>query len=167
MARRELLACGVGLCLAACAGAASPPPASAPSKLLGQPLKRIGGRTLSGEKIEPGDLLGRVVVLKFFAKYCAPCEKTLPGAERLHRADPDVALIGVSEDESRADLDYLIQRHGLTFPIILDRGNLIAGRFRVGELPASFVADRQGKIVWVGGEHQSEQDLVAVVNSIK
>lgn len=166
MQRRELLATCLGLCLAGCSSAPAPPK-SAPSKLLNQPLTRIGGRTLSGEAIDPATLRGRIVVLKFFAKYCAPCEKTLPGAERLHRENPDVALIGVSEDESRADLDYLIQRHGLTFPIILDRGNLIAGRFRVGELPASIVADRQGKIVWVGGERQSEQDLVAVVDSIE
>lgn len=106
------------------------------------------------------------MVVKFFAKYCKPCEKTLPGAQRLHQENPDVAVIGISEDESQADLDYLVRRYGLSFPIVLDRGNTIAGRFRVTALPATFITDKSGKVVWVGGEQQTEADLESVIGSL-
>ncbi len=147
-------------------GPSSAPP-SAPSPLLDQPLKTIGGLTTQGERIDPATLRGRIVVVKFFAKYCKPCEKTLPGAQKLHRENPDVAVIGISEDESQADLDYLVRKHGLSFPIVLDRGNTIAGRFRVTALPATFITDKAGKVVWVGGEQQTEADLLNVIGSVR
>ncbi|MCA9630580.1 MAG: TlpA family protein disulfide reductase [Myxococcales bacterium] len=155
------------LLCAGCGGQAAAPPPSAASPLLDQPLKTIGGRTTAGERIDLEALQGRIVVVKFFAKYCRPCEKTLPGAERLHRENPDVAVIGISEDESIADLDYLVRKHGLSFPIVLDRGNVIAGRFRVTALPATFVTDQAGKVVWVGGERQAEADLEQVIGEIR
>jgi thiol-disulfide isomerase/thioredoxin len=84
---------GLGVLVVGCGGPACrvrPEPARAgcPS------IKR---RTLSGESVDTKALAGRVVVVKFFAEYCAPCKKTLPAAQAL--AHPDVAFIGVSEDE--------------------------------------------------------------------
>ncbi|MCA9645624.1 MAG: TlpA family protein disulfide reductase, partial [Myxococcales bacterium] len=148
-------------------GSATSAPASAPSPLLNQPLKPIGGRTTAGARIDLKALEGRIIVVKFFAKYCKPCEKTLPGAQRLHQESADVAVIGISEDESQADLDYLVQKHGLSFPIVRDPGNVIAGRFRVTALPATFITDKTGKVVWVGGEQQTEADLESVIGSVR
>ncbi|MGE0322533.1 MAG: TlpA family protein disulfide reductase [Polyangiaceae bacterium] len=155
------------LATAGCGGASATRPASAESPLLDQPLKPIGGRTTAGARIDLKALEGRIIVVKFFAKYCKPCEKTLPGAQRLHQASPDVAVIGISEDESQAELDYLVQKHGLSFPIVRDPGNVIAGRFRVTALPATFITDKTGKVVWVGGEQQTEADLERVIESVR
>ena len=166
MTRFRWAAAALLITMAACGGAGNagaPPSASSP--LLHQPLKPISRPTVSGGKVDTEQLAGQVVVIKFFAKYCKPCEKTLPEAERLH-ASPDVTVIGVAEDESTSDIDYLVQKHALTFPIVHDRGNVIAGRFRVRELPATFVADRTGKVVWVGGDKQATGDLEAVIASV-
>lgn len=143
-----LLLCASGAS-SACGGAsAKSAPPSAPSPLLDQRLKTIGGRTIRGERVDLQALQGRIVVVKFFAKYCKPCEKTLPGAQRLHQENPDIAVIGISEDESRADLDYLIRRYGLSFPIVLDRGNIIAGRFGSPRSPRP--SSPTGRARWCG-----------------
>ena len=145
-------------------GAAKPPP-SAPSALLNKPIPKLKRRTLAGSSVntEPG----QVVVVKFFAKYCEPCKKTLPAAEQLHQDNPDVRFIGVAEDEYQADVNEMVQTYGLSFPIVHDRGNVLAGRFRVSEMPIAFVADASGTIRWVGGEHQREDDLEAAVAWVK
>jgi len=105
--------------------------------------------------------------VKFFAKYCEPCKKTLPAAQRLHEQNGDITFIGIAEDEYQADVEEMVHAFKLTFPIIHDRGNVLAGRFRVNVLPATFVADATGKVRWVGGEDQTEADLEAAIESLK
>jgi hypothetical protein len=51
--------------------------------------------------------------------------------------------------------------------VIVDRGNVLAGKFRVRELPVVFVGDRQGKVVWVGGPAQKEDDLRAAIEAVR
>lgn len=141
------------------APAPAPMPPSAPSPLAGKPLPDVKRPTLDGTRLDTGSLRGRVVVLKFFAEYCEPCKRTLPAAEGLHRQLPDVAFVGISEDDRVSTANELVARYQLTFPIVHDRGQALAGRFRVGELPATFVADATGTVRWVGGPAQTEDDL--------
>jgi thiol-disulfide isomerase/thioredoxin len=107
-----------------------------------------------------------VVVVEFFAKYCEPCQRTLPAAQQLHASRDDLLVIGVAEDEHPADVQEMIHRYGLTFPVVHDRANVLAGRFRVRELPVTFVADRTGTIRWVGSPDQGERDLERAVGSL-
>ncbi len=140
-----------------------PPPPSAPSPLHDGAAPDFSRPSLSGEQVDTAALRGQTVVIKFFAKYCEPCKRTLPAAEQLHRDHPEVAFIGISEDESQSDTEALISTYGLTFPVVLDRGNVLAGRFRVSEIPVTFVVDAQGIVRWVGGPGQSEDDLARAV----
>jgi thiol-disulfide isomerase/thioredoxin len=144
-----------------CAGPSGPPP-SAPSPLVGAALPKFERRTVNADKVSSA-AGGQVVVVKFFAKYCEPCKKTLPAAERLHRERTQVLFVGVAEDEYQADVQEMIDRYQLTFPIVHDRGNVLAGRFRVQDLPLTFVADRKGTVRWVGGGKTSESDLEAAI----
>lgn len=143
-------------------GPGTPPP-SAPSAVLDKPLPKLSGRTVDGQKVSRDALDGRVVVVKFFAKYCEPCKKTLPEAQKLHRQNDDVAFVGIAEDEYRADVQAMIDTYGLTFPVIHDKSNVVAGRFRVNQLPATFVTDKHGKVAWVGAAGQAVGDLEAAV----
>jgi peroxiredoxin len=99
------------------------------------------------------------VVVEFFAKYCKPCEKTLPAAAALSRELDGVAFVGISEDEHAAEASLVAKRHNVTFPVVHDSGNVIAGRFRVSEMPATFVIDREGTVRWVGSAEHTTDDL--------
>jgi thiol-disulfide isomerase/thioredoxin len=159
------LALAGALVLGGCGGEARMP-ASAPSTLAGKPLPKISRPTLEGSRFDTSELAGRVVVVKFFADYCAPCKKTLPAAEALHREHPEVTFVGISEDEDPSTAAEISRRYQLSFPIIHDRGQALAGKFRVAELPATFVAGRDGTIRWVGGASQDEGDLGSAVESV-
>jgi hypothetical protein len=41
----------------------------------------------------------------------------------------------------------------------MDRGNVLAGRFRVRDIPVTFVIDAEGVVRWIGGPEQDERDL--------
>jgi len=154
----RLISCLALACACAGPGAVVAPRSSA-SPLLGGNLPELRRRTLAGAAFSSEAQRGRLVVVKFFAKYCVPCQRTLPEAERLARRFTDVAVVGISEDEDAALALDQVARYGLSFPVILDSGNVLAGRFRVTEMPVSFLADRDGRIVWVGGPEQGEDAL--------
>ena len=153
----------LGLAGVGCGPAGLPPSASSPK--LNQALPSFERETIDGGKVSTSGS-GRVVVVKFFAEYCKPCQRTLPAAERLHREHPDVAFIGVSEDERESTARGVVQKHGLTFPVVLDRGNVLAGRFRVSEMPVTFVVDRRGFVRWVGSADQTEADFEQAVGAV-
>lgn len=160
------LALAVLLSLSACA-AKGPPPPSSPSPLAGAEAPKFARDTLDGRRIDTGSLTGKVWVVKFFAEYCEPCKRTLPEAQRLHEKFDDVAFIGVSEDERQEDAAGLVRTYGLSFPVVLDRGNVLSGRFRVSQLPITFVVDAAGNVAWVGGPEQDENALERAIASVR
>ena len=160
--RHAAWALGAALLLAT-ACKPGPPPPTAPSPLVQKSVPDFKRPTLAGPRIDTEGLRGQVVVIKFFAKYCEPCKRTLPAAEKLHQKHPEVAFIGISEDEYASDAQALVDGFGLSFPIVHDQGNVLAGRFRVSEMPVTFVIDGQGVVQWVGGPGQDEDDLAAAI----
>jgi cytochrome c biogenesis protein CcmG/thiol:disulfide interchange protein DsbE len=163
---------GLVLALVQCGSPAFPASSSHP--LLGRPLPEIrhrqsvDGRPLQvgvGPGADSGSAPEGPVLVKFFADYCQPCKTTLPAAERIHEEYPDVAFVGIDEDETTETARDLARRYGLTFPVVHDSGNVLAGRFRVSAMPATFVADASGVIRWVGAEGQTEDQLRQAVRA--
>ena len=111
-------------------GSSLSPDASGP-----KPLPHVKRKAIDGREVDTDALRGRVVVVKFFAKFCEPCKKTLPFVEAYAKAHPEVAVVGVSEDEAEADVKELVAQYGLSFPVVQDGGHAVSGRFRVSELP--------------------------------
>ncbi len=137
-----------------------------PSAAQQKPLPEIKRRTLDGATFDTAEGRGRkITVVKFFAKYCEPCKRSLPWFEQFAKTHPDVAVLGIAEDERESDVRDVVTTFGLTFPIVHDTGNALSGRFRVTDMPITFVADKSGRIRWVGGPEQTENDLEAAVSA--
>lgn len=134
--------------------------------MLGAVLPAFRRPSVQGPVFDTAAVAGRVLVVDFFAAYCRPCQRTLPAVERLHRQRPDVAFVGVSLDEDPAVARRLVSRHGLTFPVVHDAGNTVAGRFRVTDLPAAFVVDGTGRIAWSAGPEQPDGALARAVTAM-
>jgi thiol-disulfide isomerase/thioredoxin len=107
-----------------------------------------------------------VLIVDFFADYCRPCQRALPALEALHRANPELAVVGVSLDEDPARALRSVARHHLSFPVVHDAGNVLAGRFRVAELPYAFVVDGAGKVRFACGFGQPEDAVARVVAAL-
>jgi len=139
---------------------APPPPPSSPSRILGDEVPAFRRATVQGGTFDTASSSGRVLVIDFFAEYCRPCQQALPALEAFHRAHPELELVGVSLDADVAGARRSIGRHHLTFPVVLDSGNALAGRYRVTELPFAFVTDARGRVRYAAGPGQPH-DAVA------
>lgn len=139
--------CALALCgLLACAG--RPPPPTAPSPAVGQPIPAFTRLSLDGARVSSEALRGKVVVVEFFAQYCKPCWRALPEVQRLADGDPELVVVGIGEDEDASDTRSMAAQLGLGFPVVHDAGNVLAGRFRVRQIPATLVVDPAGVVRW-------------------
>jgi cytochrome c biogenesis protein CcmG/thiol:disulfide interchange protein DsbE len=154
------------LALSACGGAASAPPSS-PSTLLGKPGPAFKRDAVDGSPVDIASARGKVVVVKFVAQYCEPCKRTLPAIEKLHEEHPELFVVAVSEDEHEADARALAAAFALSFPVVHDRSNVLAARYRVRELPVTYVLDGQGNVAWVGGPEKGEGELVSAIRATR
>ncbi|HEY4683737.1 MAG TPA: TlpA disulfide reductase family protein [Candidatus Acidoferrales bacterium] len=103
----------------------------------------------NGRSARLGDLRGHVVVLNFWATWCAPCIVEMPSLERLHRAlkDKGVIVLAVSVDEDAEAYQRFVREKGLTFSTARDPGQKIAALYGTFKFPETFVIDRQGRVV--------------------
>jgi cytochrome c biogenesis protein CcmG, thiol:disulfide interchange protein DsbE len=165
---RPLALFGIALGLAGCTAAMPPSYAQnplSPSGLETKPMPEIKRKTIDGASFDSKEARGKVTVVKFFAKYCEPCKRSLPWFQKFAAEHRDVAVLGIAEDERESDVRDVATAYGLTFPIVHDTGNALSGRFRVSDMPITFVIDRKGRIRWVGGPDQTENDLEAAVSA--
>lgn len=130
---------------------AQPP---APAALAAPPrtAPQLEVRTLEGDPASLVKFQGRVVLVNFWATWCEPCRMELPvlsGLEGRHRAR-GLAVVGVSVDSSQkpSEVRAFASRKGVTFALWHDPQERLAKAFGVQALPASFLVDRAGNVVW-------------------
>jgi thiol-disulfide isomerase/thioredoxin len=104
----------------------------------------ISGVLLDGTPVTLSELRGRPVLLHFWATWCRICQLEQDSIDAIAR---DHAVITVAVDEEDPDnlRNYLAQR-GVSYPVLHDRDNVIAARYGVRIVPASFILDPQGNI---------------------
>ena len=109
----------------------------------------ISIKALDGPTVHIAKSKGRIVLVDFWATWCAPCKVSFPALDALATSlkDRGVDVVAVSVDGSRKDLDdFLAAQPIKTMRILLDPDMTAADAFKVGGLPTSFIIDRQGKI---------------------
>ncbi len=106
--------------------------------------------TLAGDSLRLSDLRGQIVVLNFWATWCAPCIEEIPELIKLHdELNPHgLTVLGVSLDEEGPDLiKPFTDRFGITYPIPLDDGAVAEAYGGIWALPTTYVIDAEGQIV--------------------
>jgi peroxiredoxin len=129
------------------AGRADAFPVSRPAETIAAPELELSD--LTGRPIRLRDFRGRVVLLNFWATWCAPCREEMPALETLAQelGPQGLAVVGVNAKESRSKVEAFVREHGLRFPILLDPDGRAVEAYQVFGLPATFVVDRRGTLV--------------------
>ncbi|MCH8002303.1 MAG: TlpA family protein disulfide reductase [Proteobacteria bacterium] len=124
---------------------------------------------LDGAPVRLADFKGRVVVLNFWATWCAPCVREMPSLDRLQAAleDRGLAVLAVSIDRGGAKvIRPFAKRLGLErLGLYHDPKGALFKAFGVTGLPTTFLIDRRGQIVgaYPGAAEWDEPEARALI----
>jgi thiol-disulfide isomerase/thioredoxin len=112
----------------------------------------FSGNTVDDREVSLAKLRGKVLIVNFWASWCAECRPEMPVLERLHRehAAHGLAVIGVNARENSGTVRRYARELDLTFPLVLDPRGAINTLYGVVGLPTTFLIGRDGRAVAFG-----------------
>jgi len=160
------LACLFFLALLPGAFIALPAVAQGPAALVRKPAPQFVRTDLNRQPVDLSAYRGHVVLLNFWATWCAPCQIEIPrfvqwqdtyGAQGLQ-------IVGVSMDDESGPVIALTRKRHVNYPMIM--GDVELGRMYGGVLglPVTFLIDRQGNIAAV---YKGQTSLPAMEREIR
>lgn len=101
-------------------------------------LDDVGGRQ---EALE--DFRGRIVLLHFFATWCAPCVEEFTSLQKLTDAVRGLPITVVAIDVAEVDVRVrnFVAKLGVRFPVLLDRDRAVTKAWNVISLPTTIILD--------------------------
>ncbi len=102
-------------------------------------------RDLDGQQVRLSDLRGQTVVLNFWATWCGPCRLEIPAFSAYADAHPDVAVLGVAVDGTRAELKGAARKLDIRYPVLIADADTKAA-YGVHTLPTTVVVDADGQV---------------------
>jgi len=126
---------------------------------------------LDGGKSALNDFKGKVVLLNFWATWCMPCRKEMPSMQALWQkySEKDLLVVAISIDEgAKSQVASFIKRLKLGFPILLDPEGKVSDLYKVSGLPASYLIDRDGKLIShiVGSEDWASAEAFSLMDTL-
>jgi cytochrome c biogenesis protein CcmG/thiol:disulfide interchange protein DsbE len=150
------------LALVACLAALASANALAKQPVVGEPAPDFQARTLDGEKLTLADFKGQVLVLNFWATWCAPCRKELALLDSYYRIQEKTGLrvLAVSTEDSLQLGKLKAVAAALAIPMVRGfRGHY--GPLR--SMPTNFIIDRAGYLRYDKGAALTLDEMNAVL----
>jgi peroxiredoxin len=157
----------------ACSGGPSTVKAAVKAEKDRKPAPEFALKDADGKTVHLADYKGKVVLLDFWATWCAPCKIEIPWFMEFEQQlkDRGFAVVGVSMDEDGwGVVKPYLQEMKINYRILLGNeqvGSIYGG---VDSLPTTFLIDRQGKIasVHIGldrGKEDFRNDIVRLLDA--
>jgi len=105
---------------------------------------------LAATAIRLSDYRGKLVLVNFWATFCAPCRKEMPALQGIWTdyADKGLVVLAIAADrEGRGSVAPYITDGGYSFPVALDPDGEVRNRYEVSALPTTYLVGRDGRFV--------------------
>ncbi len=134
----------LGAALAACLLALSPVSA----EVTRAPAPDFTLKSRSGENLRLSEFRGEVVMINFWASWCAPCRQEMPLLEELYtRYRPlGFTILAVNVEEDPAKAKAMLKEIPVSFPVLFDTQSKVSRLYNVAAMPSTVLVDRDGNI---------------------
>jgi|SRR5215831_3670986 len=179
MRKTQILLCFVITGLASCAqhfaSSASSQAGEVAAGEVGSRLPDFSVKDLHGKEVSSADLKGKVVIIDFWATWCAPCKQEMPGYQRLadRYRSKGFEVVGLKSDAMADTEDPLkfARKIGVHYPLAITTDDLTQKFGGVRGLPTTLLYDRKGilrkKVIGFEYTEAIEVDLKPLLGSPK
>ncbi len=124
-------------------------------------------KTPDGENARLSEYRGEVVMINFWASWCAPCRQEMPLLEELYvQYQPlGFTILGVNVEQDSSKALAMLEDIPVSFPIMLDTQSTVSKLYNVVAMPTSILIDRDGNMRYLhhgykpGYEEQYQQQV--------
>jgi thiol-disulfide isomerase/thioredoxin len=122
--------------------------------------------SLGGQPVDMSSYRGKVVLLNFWATWCAPCQLEMPrfAAWQQQYGPRGLQILGVSMDDGPEGVHKLVNKLRINYPVVMGDEQIGSQYGGILGLPVTFLIDRQGQVI---ARFQGEADLNAMEEQIK
>jgi thiol-disulfide isomerase/thioredoxin len=99
--------------------------------------------------VTPTNFGGKVLILNFWASWCAPCVQEIPSLNQIQKmfASQGLVVLGVNVDSKEELYRKMLQRFQVTFQTVRDPQENINYQYGTYKVPESYIIDRNGKVL--------------------
>ncbi len=126
-------------------------------------------KSQEGKMIDLSKLKGKVVAVNFWATWCGPCRKEIPGFMEVYEQykGKGLEIVGVSLDqEGWQVVKPYIERSKISYPIVVGDGDLAKAYGGIDAIPATFIIDKQGNVARKHVGFMSKGEFENIVKSL-
>jgi peroxiredoxin len=121
--------------------------------LTGQKAPLFSGKDTKDNEIKLADYRGKIVLLDFWASWCAPCQQEFPFLIGLYNEfkKEDFIVLAINIDDKKENMmNFLLKKYGTnTFPVIFDQEKKIPPLYDLQAMPTSLFIDKEGTVRYV------------------
>jgi cytochrome c biogenesis protein CcmG, thiol:disulfide interchange protein DsbE len=124
----------------------------------------------SDHKVSLSDLRGKIVVLNFWATWCAPCVEEMPSLVRLQQRmqSKGIEVLAVSIDDDERAYHKFLKDYKVDLLTVRDPGHKSADLYGSFKWPETYIIDRQGKVrrKFIGAQDWEGPEILDFLNKL-
>jgi cytochrome c biogenesis protein CcmG, thiol:disulfide interchange protein DsbE len=136
----------------------------------GEAAPEFAVTTDRGARLTPKGFGGRVLVLNFWASWCAPCIQETPSLNAFQSSlrQSGVVVLGVSIDKDERAYRTFLQHFQITFETARDPDQKISSKYGTFKIPESYIIDRNGRVAAkiISDRDWMEPEVIRFVKSL-
>jgi cytochrome c biogenesis protein CcmG/thiol:disulfide interchange protein DsbE len=121
-------------------------------------------------KVTLSELHGKVVVLNFWATWCAPCVEEMPSLVQLQQRfkDKGVTVVGISIDVDRDAYHKFLKDYKIDFLTVRDPDQKTSSVYGTFKWPETYIIDRDGIVrrKFIGAVEWSQPEIVDFLSKL-